>query len=56
MQGGLGGGTVSMRPGIDAGESYVREVAAYMLVRYIYTSIIFFLFPRTNVSGVRSAW
>eukprot|EP00752_Nemacystus_decipiens_P002871 g2672.t1 len=31
MQGGLGGGTVSMRPGIDAGESYVREVAAYML-------------------------
>lgn len=33
MQGGLGGGTVSMRPGIDAGESYVREVAAYLLVR-----------------------
>ena len=33
MQGGLGGGTVSMRPGIDAGESYVREVAAYILVR-----------------------
>lgn len=32
MQGGLGGGTVSMRPGIDAGESYVREVAAYILV------------------------
>ncbi|CAM9103033.1 unnamed protein product [Ascophyllum nodosum] len=31
MQGGLGGGTVSMRPGIDAGESYVREVAAYIL-------------------------
>lgn len=22
-----------MRPGIDAGESYVREVAAYLLVR-----------------------
>lgn len=37
MQGGLGGGTVSMRPGIDAGESYVREVAAYLLVRYIHT-------------------
>ncbi|CAN0144068.1 unnamed protein product [Hapterophycus canaliculatus] len=33
MQGGLGGGTVSMRPGIDAGESYLREVAAYILVR-----------------------
>ena len=33
MQGGLGGGAVSMRPGIDAGESYVREVAAYILVR-----------------------
>lgn len=32
MQGGLGGGTVSMRPGIDAGESYVREVAAFLLV------------------------
>lgn len=32
MQGGLGGGTVSMRPGIDAGESYLREVAAYLLV------------------------
>ncbi|CAM9444076.1 unnamed protein product [Ectocarpus sp. 12 AP-2014] len=31
MQGGLGGGTVSMRPGIGAGESYVREVAAYIL-------------------------
>lgn len=38
MQGGLGGGTVSMRPGIGAGESYVREVAAYILVsleRYV---------------------
>lgn len=33
MQGGFGGGTVSMRPGIDAGECYVREVAAYLLVR-----------------------
>lgn len=34
MQGGLGGGTVSMRPGINAGESYVREVAAFMLVSH----------------------
>ncbi|CAN0558790.1 unnamed protein product, partial [Laminaria digitata] len=30
-RGGMGGGAVSMRPGIDAGESYVREVAAYIL-------------------------
>lgn len=38
MQGGLGGGTVSMRPGINAGESYVREVAAYFLVSMIFPS------------------
>ena len=51
MQGGLGGGTVSMRPGIDAGESYVREVAAYMLVRHIYI-YIFFSFFHVQTSAV----
>ena len=53
MQGGLGGGTVSMRPGIDAGESYVREVAAYMLVRHIYIYIYFlFFFFHVQTSAV----
>lgn len=33
-----------MRPGIDAGECYVREVAAYLLVRVL-------LAPRSWVCG-----
>ncbi|CAN0348606.1 unnamed protein product, partial [Discosporangium mesarthrocarpum] len=34
MQGGFGNTAVSMRPGIEAGESYIREVAAFLLDKH----------------------